>query len=288
LKTSSGEILAEALPHIRGLFGKVVVVKYGGNAIARSSHEGPYDAFAQDIVALTALGARPVVVHGGGPQIGEMMERLGKTSRFIRGQRVTDMEALNIVRMVLVGTISCEITASICRSGGTAVGISGQDANLILAEITDPSLGRVGDVVKVDGELLGRMISPGIVPVIASIGADAAGEALNINADAVAGFVAASVKADMLIVLSDVNGLRSDVTDAGSVLQVLSAQEIDNLIDSGVISGGMIPKMLACQTAVRGGVREARIIDGTIPRATLLSAFSDAGQFGTTVIQDSV
>ena len=277
------QILADALPYIRRFFGKTVVVKYGGNALAGAATEADGLAeFAADVVLMHSVGMRPVVVHGGGPQIGELLERLGKQSEFVDGLRVTDAETLDVVRMVLVGKVNREIVAAVNVHGALAVGLSGEDASLLMAKQLRPELGFVGEVTGVRADIVARLMEDELIPVIATIGVDDAGQAYNINADTAAAAIAAALGAEKLVYLTDIDGIRRDMADAASLFSSLSVGEIDALIGDGTISGGMIPKVQACVAAVRGGVGVAHILDGRVPRALLLEVFTPEG-IGTMV-----
>jgi acetylglutamate kinase len=275
-------ILVEALPYIRRFSGLTMVVKFGGNAMV-----DPDLAlrFAEDIVLLHAVGIRPVVVHGGGPQIGELMDRLGKTPEFRKGQRVTDAETLEIVRMVLVGKVGRDIVSSINVHGPLAVGLSGEDAGLIIAEARDPSLGFVGDVVSVHPAIVERLLAEDLIPVVSTIGSDSSGQAYNINADAVAGALAGALGASKVLYLTDVVGVLADVNDPDSLIPELTPAAIAGLVADGTVSGGMIPKTEACVDAIRGGAGAAHLLDGRVPHALLLEIFTDSG-IGTMVVPD--
>lgn len=275
-------VLVEALPYIRRFAGKVVVVKYGGNALAGTSGHDALALFAEDIVLMRLVGMRPVVVHGGGPQISEMMQRLGKQSEFVEGLRKTDAETVSIARMVLKGQVNPQIVAAINVHGNYAVGVSGVDAGLIRAAPRDPDLGFVGDVTNVNPEVLRGLLDDEFVPVVATIGSDATGQAYNINADTVAGAIAESLQAEKLVYLTDIEGLRRDVDDAASLIRQTDADELDALVADGTIAGGMIPKVASCVHSVRHGVRNAHILDGRIAHVLLLEIFTDAG-IGTMV-----
>jgi acetylglutamate kinase len=269
----TARLLAEALPYIQRFRGKVVVVKYGGNAMT-----GAGDAeFARDVVLMHSVGILPVVVHGGGPQITDLMTRLGKESRFLDGLRVTDAESLDIIRMVLVGKVNRELVGAINRHGPLAVGVSGEDAGLIQAVPRHPDLGFVGNVSAVNPAILHRLLTEGLIPVIATIGVGADGQAYNINADAVAGAVAQALAAEKVIFLTDIEGLRGDVADPASLISHCSASELRLLVESGVVSTGMIPKVEACLAAVEGNVASAHLVDGRRPHVLLLELFTDAG-----------
>ncbi len=293
-KTAS--VLVEALPYIRRFWGKVVVVKYGGNVLhaAGAGADGeaspsatatadPLASFAQDVVLMRAVGILPVVVHGGGPQIGELMARLGKETEFRNGLRVTDADTLDIARMVLVGKVNRDIVSAINVHGPLAVGMSGEDANLITAAPSHVDLGFVGSVSDVDPTMLQRLVAEGLIPVVATIGADESGQAYNINADTVAGALAEALQAEKLIFLTDIEGLRVVADDPATVIHQASLDVIDEIVRSGNARGGMMPKVEACARAVRAGVGRAHILDGRVPHALLLELFTDSG-VGTMVL----
>jgi acetylglutamate kinase len=275
-------VLVEALPYIRRFSGSVVVVKYGGNALAGGSEQEALALFAEDIVLMRSVGMRPVVVHGGGPQITELMNRLGKVAEFRNGLRVTDAETVDIARMVLRGQVNPRLVAAINVHGPLAVGVSGEDAGLISAGPLDEELGFVGEVVAVNPTILRRLLNEDLIPVVATIATDGAGQAYNINADSVAGAIAESLAAEKLVYLTDVEGLRRDVADAATLIRQATADELEALVSDGSLSGGMIPKVQSCVAAVRGGVGRAHILDGRVPHVLLLEIFTDAG-IGTMV-----
>ncbi len=275
-------ILVEALPYIRRFADQVVVVKYGGNALAGASDDDALALFAEDIVLMRQVGMRPVVVHGGGPQISELMQRLGKVTEFREGLRVTDAETVDIVRMVLIGQVNPQLVAAINVHGSLAVGVSGEDAGLIRAVSRNPELGFVGDVESINPTILRALLDDEFVPVVATIGTDAAGQAYNINADTVAGAIAEALGAEKLVYLTDIEGLRRVVDDPQSLIRQTTPDELDTLIADGTIAGGMIPKVESCVHAVRNGVRRAHILDGRIPHVLLLEVFTDEG-IGTMV-----
>jgi acetylglutamate kinase len=277
-------MLVETLPYIRRFFGTTVVVKYGGNAMTDPdlAHR-----FAEDMVLLHSVGIRPVVVHGGGPQIGDLLGRLGIESSFVDGRRVTDAEVLDVARMVLVGKVNREIVSAINVHGPLAVGLSGEDAGLISAEFRDPALGFVGDVTSVNSTIIDRLLAENLIPVISTIGSDETGQALNINADTVAGAIAAELVAEKIVYLSDVPGLLRDPDDLDSLITRVSAPEIRDLLGMDVISGGMIPKIEACLEAIDGGVSSAHLLDGRIPHVILLELFTDEG-IGTMIVPDDI
>jgi acetylglutamate kinase len=278
---TKAEILLEALPYIQQFRDKVVVVKYGGNAMVEPALAS---AFADDIVLMRAVGMRPVVVHGGGPQIGELMDRLGKKPEFRDGLRVTDAETLDIARMVLVGKVNRDIVASINVHGPIAVGLSGEDAGLILASARNPDLGFVGDVEAVNPGIIHRLLAEGLIPVISTIGADIAGQAYNINADTVAGAIAVALEAEKIVYLTDVEGLYADFADPASLIRRIAPDDLQSMLDDGTLTGGMIPKVAACVHAATHGVRSAHMINGTTPHVLLLEIFTDEG-IGTMVSQ---
>jgi acetylglutamate kinase len=273
-------VLVEALPYIRRFSGSTVVVKYGGNAIA-----GPKDLalFAEDVVLMRAVGIRPVVVHGGGPQISELMGRLGKVPEFRGGLRVTDAETVDIARMVLRGQVNPQVVSAINLHGPLAVGVSGEDAGLLEARARDPELGFVGDVTRVNPTIVQRLLNEDLIPVVATVAADATGQTYNINADTVAGAIAEALGATKLVYLTDVEGVRRDVDDEDSLIRQTTANELERLLLDGTLSGGMIPKISSCVHAVRNGVSQAHILDGRLPHVLLLEIFTDSG-IGTMVL----
>jgi acetylglutamate kinase len=272
-------ILAEALPYIRRFSDKIVVIKYGGAAMEDTARAV---GFAQDVVLMRSVGMRPVVVHGGGPQIGELMARLGKVPEFRDGLRVTDAETLDIARMVLVGKVNRDIVSSINVHDPLAVGMSGEDAGLITASARSPELGFVGDVDAVNAPIIERVLAQGLIPVVATIGSDEAGQAYNINADTAAGAVAEALRAAKLVYLTDVEGVRAAADDPATLISSITVDELDAMVESGVVEGGMIPKVASCVRAVRKGVGQAHILDGRVPHALLLEIFTPEG-IGTMV-----
>ena len=276
------QVLLQALPYIQRFQGKVIVVKFGGNAMASPEL---FDQFAKDLVLMASLGIKPVIVHGGGPQIGEWLRRLGKTTEFVDGHRVTDAETLEIAQMVLIGKVNSDIVSALNVHGPLAVGISGQDAGLIRAEARDPSLGFVGDVTGVDPTIIERLLAMDLIPVVSTIGSDSDGQAYNINADAVASAIAEALSAHKLIFLTDVPGLLTDLEDPSTLLQRVTASEARALMSSGVVSGGMIPKVDGCLRAIERGVDHVHLIDGRLPHVVLLELFTDAG-VGTMLTRD--
>ena len=276
------DLLVEALPYIQRFRGRVVVVKFGGNAMVDPTLA---DSFAEDIVLMRSVGIRPVVVHGGGPQISELMERLGMVPEFRDGQRVTNAETVDVARMVLVGKVNREIVSAINLHGPLAVGVSGEDAGLIVAGARHPDLGFVGDVHAVNPAILERLLAEELIPVVSTIGADEAGQAYNINADAVAGALAEALGAERLIYLTDVEGLLGDLADPSSLISRIDAPALQAMVDHGTLTGGMIPKIAACLQAVGHGVGSAHLLDGRLPHVVLLELFSDAG-VGTMIVPE--
>lgn len=274
------EVLIEALPYIRAFFGKTLVIKYGGAAMA---DEGLKAHFAEDVVLLKYLGMNPVIVHGGGPQISGMMEKLGKEPKFVNGVRVTDAETMEIVEMVLGGKINKEIVTLINQHGGRAVGLTGKDGGLIQAKqlkAKGDNLGMVGEVRSIDTRILETLDRGRFIPVISPVGADEKGKTYNINADLVAGEVAAAFRAEKLLILTDVKGiLHLD----GALLSTLSKKEVLRLMRRKVINKGMLPKVQACLAALEGGVMKTHIIDGRVPHVLLLEVFTDQG-IGTEIL----
>ena len=277
-------VLGEALPYIQRFRGKTIVVKYGGNAMV---DERLKSGFARDIVLMRLVGINPVVVHGGGPQIGLLLEKIGKESRFIEGMRVTDSETMDVVEMVLGGLVNKDIVNLISRHGGRAVGLTGKDGDLIHArkltisrrspELEVPEIidiGHVGEVASVDASVVDMLVSGGFIPVIAPIGVGEDGHSYNINADLVAGRVAEVLGAEKLILLTNTSGL---LDKQGRLLTGMSAADVDELIADGTIHGGMLPKIECALSAVKSGVRSSHIIDGRVEHAVLVELFTDEG-----------
>ena len=277
LDQAAGTLLIQALPYIQKFLGKIVVVKYGGNALAGASDGFATSTFAQDIALMHAVGIKPVVVHGGGPQISAMMERLGKKPEFRDGLRVTDAETVEIASMVLLGNINPQLVSAINIHGARAVGVSGQDAGLLRVSQRDPELGFVGDIASVDSTILKSMLADGAIPVIATIGSDAAGQAYNVNADTAAGAIAESLGAEKLIYLTDIEGLRRDANDSQSIVRQTSPEQLLKMIADGSVEGGMIPKVESCIHALENGVKRVHILDGRIAHVLLIELFTDAG-----------
>jgi len=275
--------LMEALPYIRRFAGKTIVIKYGGHAMA---DEKLKESFALDVILLKSLGINPVIVHGGGPQINETLKRYGIVSEFVRGMRVTDAATMAVVEMVLTGQVNKEVVGYLNQHGGRAVGLSGKDGNLLLCEkllqevkgedgtSEQVDIGFVGKVVKVNQELIQTLEHGKFIPVIAPVGVGTGGESYNINADLVAGKVAGALKAEKLMLLTDVEGVKDK---QGTMLTSISLADIPRLVDDGTISGGMIPKVECCADALNEGVKKAHIVDGRVQHAVLLEIFTDTG-----------
>jgi len=276
------EILVEALPYIKEFYGKRVVIKYGGAAMKDCALK---QKVMQDIVLMKFVGMHPIVVHGGGPEINSMLDRLNIESTFVDGMRVTDAATMEIVEMVLGGKVNKEIVSGINSMGGKAIGISGKDGNLIEAEPLDESknMGFVGAVKNVNPQIIETVIENGYIPVIAPIGVDQNQQSYNINADLVAAAIAVGMKADKLVLLTDVPGLLQDSQDSDSLISVLKVSQVSDYVDSGIIAGGMLPKIQCCVEAVAGGVGRTHIIDGRVPHSILLEIFTDEG-VGTMVV----
>lgn len=279
---SRARILTEALPYIKQWYGKIVVVKYGGSAMVDPELRA---SVAQDIVLMKLVGMHPVVVHGGGKEITSYMERLGMPVEFKDGLRVTSDEAMDVVKMVLVGKINKEFVAAINAHGRLAVGVSGDDANLIEAEPVSAELGRAGKVSRINVAVVTNLISDGFIPVVASVGVGEDGGAYNINADMVAGELAAALGSEKVVFLTDVDGLYADFSDKDSLVSALTQAEALGLIQRSELDSGMIPKVAACTHALAAGVTRAHILNGTIPHALLLEIYTDQG-VGTMITHD--
>jgi len=274
--------LMEALPWIKHAWGRTVVIKYGGAAMTDPDLR---DKVAADIVLMKLVGVNPVVVHGGGPEISSFMDRLGIAVEFYDGLRVTTDETMDVVKMVLVGKVNKELVSAINAHGRLAVGVSGEDANLVQATVKDPRLGRVGQVTGIDTTVLDNLIEDGFVPVVATVAAGDDGGSFNVNADLVAGELAAALGADKVIFLTDVDGLYRDFADKNSLISAMSTGEAENMIVSDALEGGMVPKVAACVHALRAGVRRAHILNGTMEHALLLEVYTDEG-IGTMIADD--
>lgn len=268
-------VLSEALPYIQQFANRIVVVKYGGAAMKDSNLK---DKVIRDVVFLASVGLRPVVVHGGGPEINSWLTKLGIEPQFKNGLRVTDAATMDVVEMVLVGRVNKELVNLINRAGGKAVGLCGKDGNLIKARPDGrEGIGFVGEVSSVDISLVESLVKEGYIPVVSSVAADETGQAYNINADTVAGEIAAALGAEKMILLTDTAGILEDYKDPSTLIAKLDIQEARQLIASGIVAGGMIPKVNCCVRSLAQGVRAAHIIDGRLPHALLLEIFTDSG-----------
>ncbi|PKQ29793.1 MAG: acetylglutamate kinase [Actinobacteria bacterium HGW-Actinobacteria-10] len=268
------EVLTEALPWIKQAYGRTVVIKYGGAAMTDPELR---EHVASDVVLMKLVGVNPVIVHGGGPEISSYMNRLGLPVEFHEGLRVTTDEAMEVVKMVLVGKVNKELVAEINTHGRLAVGIAGDDANLIMATQRSERLGRVGDVAAIDTTVVDNLVADGFIPVIATVAAGEDGGSYNINADMVAGEIAKALDADKVIFLTDVDGLYADFENKDSLISALSLKEAEAMVADDRLEGGMVPKVAACVRALQGGVARAHILNGTVSHALLLEVFTDEG-----------
>jgi acetylglutamate kinase len=269
------QILSEALPYIQQFAGKTIVVKYGGAAMKDSTLK---DQVIRDVVFMSCVGLRPILVHGGGPEINTWLDKLGIEAQFKNGLRVTDAPTMEVVEMVLVGRVNKEIVSLINQEGGSAVGLCGKDGNMITARPSDAEgVGFVGEVHTVNTRLIEALVNSGHIPVISSVAADETGQPYNINADTVAGEIAAALGAEKLILLTDTAGILRDYKDRSTLIPRLDISDARKLIDEGVVSGGMIPKVNCCVRSLAQGVRAAHILDGRLPHSLLLEIFTDAG-----------
>ena len=268
------QVLVEALPYIQKYNGKVIVVKYGGNAMI--NEELKHDVM-RDMVLMNLIGVKVVLVHGGGPEISEMLKRVGKTSEFVDGLRVTDEETSEIVQMVLAGKINKSLVAKLDMLGGKAMGISGMDGGLIEARMMDERLGYVGEIERINPEPLNDLLEKGYIPVVSTIGCDDTGHVYNINADTAAAAIAAALHAESLISMTDTIGLLRDPNDPSTLIRRIDLEGVEKLKAEGIISGGMIPKVDCCTRAVREGVRKVFVIDGRVPHALLIETLTDEG-----------
>lgn len=268
------EILVQALPNLKHYHGKTVVIKYGGNAMTSALLK---EEVMEDIVLLSMVGIRVVLVHGGGPEISDLMKRLGKKPEFIDGLRVTDEETVDIVQMVLAGKVNKSLVNLLQSKGGLAIGISGMDARIIEADFSDPKYGYVGRITDVNTKPVSDLIDAGYIPVISTLGCDRQGHTFNINGDTVAGKIASSIHAERLIMMTDIPGIMRDPKDPDSLIEHLTMEEADVLMTEDVVSGGMIPKVQCCVSAVREGVQAAVILDGTVEHAILMELLTDEG-----------
>ncbi len=274
------KVMVEALPYLQKYNNKVVVVKYGGNAMTNDTLK---HAVMEDIVLLSLVGIKVVLVHGGGPEINDMLKRVGKESRFVNGLRYTDEETVDIVQMVLAGKVNKDLVSMLESHGGSAIGLCGLDGKLIEAETLDPELGYVGEITAINPKIIQNALDNGYIPVISTIGRGADGTVYNINADTAAARIAAEMKAPSLILLTDIKGLLEDKDDENTIIRTVGVSEVPLLKKQGVITGGMIPKIDCCVEAVRRGVKQANIIDGRIPHSILIELLTDIGA-GTMII----
>lgn len=273
-------VMIEALPYLQKYNNKVVVVKYGGNAMTNDKLK---HAVMEDIVMLSTVGIKVVLVHGGGPEINDMLKRVGKESKFVNGLRYTDEETVDIVQMVLAGKVNKDLVSMLESHGGTAIGLCGLDGNMIEAEQLDPNLGYVGEITEVDPKIIQNALDNGYIPVISTIGRGKNGTVYNINADTAAARIAAEMGAPSLILLTDIKGLLEDKDDENTIIRTVGVSEVPFLKKQGIITGGMIPKIDCCVEAVRRGVKQANIIDGRIPHSILIELLTDLGA-GTMII----
>lgn len=267
-------MLSEALPYLQRFAGQTVVVKYGGAAMKSEELKA---AVIRDVVLLSTVGIRPVLVHGGGPEINAMLNRVGVEAKFLNGLRVTDAQTMEIVEQVLTGKVNKSIVSLISCAGGKAVGICGKDGNLLRGVVKSEELGFVGDVTQVDTRLIRELVNVGYIPVVATVAMDADGQALNVNADTAAGAIAAKLGAEKLILMTDVPGVCTDKDDPNTLIRELTMKETEEAITKGVIAGGMIPKVECCMTSITNGVKSAHIIDGRAKHSLLLEILTDTG-----------
>lgn len=267
-------MLSEALPYLQRFSGQTVVVKYGGAAMKSEELKA---AVIRDVVLLSTVGIRPVLVHGGGPEINAMLNRVGVEAKFLNGLRVTDAQTMEIVEQVLTGKVNKSIVSLISCAGGKAVGICGKDGNLLRGVVKSEELGFVGDVTQVDTRLIRELVNVGYIPVVATVAMDADGQALNVNADTAAGAIAAKLGAEKLILMTDVPGVCTDKDDPNTLIRELTMKETEEAIAKGVIAGGMIPKVECCMTSITNGVKSAHIIDGRAKHSLLLEILTDTG-----------
>ena len=276
------EVLTQALPYIQKYYGKVVVVKYGGNAMINETLK---EQVMEDIVLLSLIGIKVVLVHGGGPEITDMLKKIGKQSEFVDGLRVTDKETAEVVQMVLAGKINKGLVNLLGHFGGRAVGISGLDAHMIEAEIKDERLGYVGKITNVDVSPIVDLLEKGYIPVVSTVGCDRTGNVYNINADTAAAYIAGKMKAERLITMTDIEGILRDKNDHSSLISCIDLKEAAELFETGIISGGMIPKVECCIEAINLGAKKVTILDGRVPHALLIETMTDEGA-GTMVVRE--
>lgn len=273
-KVKQAEFLIEALPYIRKYYNKIVVVKYGGNAM---TEEGLKSSVMRDLVVLNTLGIKVVLVHGGGPEISALIKKLGKEPKFVNGLRYTDEETAEIVRMVLAGKVNKSLVEMIEAGGGKAIGICGQDGHLLKCEKQDEQLGFVGKVVSIDTTVVTDLLGLGYIPVISTVGYDDDGNIYNVNADTAASSIAGALGAESLILMTDIKGLLENKDDPDSLIRKVYVSDIPALVKQGIISGGMIPKIECCKEAIRRGVQKVFITDGRVPHSILIEILSDEG-----------
>lgn len=276
------KVLVQALPYIQEYAGKVVVIKYGGNAMVNDKLK---DSVMRDIVLLSLIGVKVVLVHGGGPEITEMLNKIGKKSEFVNGLRVTDKETVDIVQMVLAGKVNKSLVSLIENKGGSAIGLSGMDGHLITATVKNPKLGFVGEITEVNVSPILDVLDKGYIPVVSTVGCDAEGNAYNINADTAAAKIAGELKAESLISMTDIAGILANKEDPSTLIPVIHSSEAPQLIHNGTINGGMIPKVECCMNALRWGVNRVFIIDGRVPHAILIEMLTNEG-IGTMFLGD--
>ena len=276
------DVLIQALPYIQKYYNKIIVVKYGGNAMINEERK---QQVMEDVVLLSLIGLKVVLVHGGGPEITDMLNKIGKKSEFVNGLRVTDKETVEIVQMVLAGKVNKTLVNLLEVNGGKAMGISGMDGHLIEAEMKDENLGYVGKITKVNVEPIMDLLEKGYIPVVSTIGCDMKGNVYNINADTAASRIAGAIRAESLISMTDIAGILRDKDDPSSLISMIDIRDAATLFDEGVISGGMIPKVECCIDAINHGVKKVFIMDGRIPHAILIEMLTDEGA-GTMVVSD--
>ena len=275
-------VLVQALPNLQKYYGKTIVVKYGGNAMTSETLK---EQVMEDIVLLTMVGIRVVLVHGGGPELSALMQRLGKKPEFIDGLRVTDKETIDMAQMVLAGKINKSLVNLLQMKGGQAIGLSGMDGRLIQAKIRDPRYGYVGDITKINPDVITTLLNSGYIPVISTLGCDADGNTYNINGDTGAGKIASAINAERLIMMTDIEGIMRDRDNPDSLISNLTVKQAEELMEERIISGGMIPKVNCCIDALNEGVKAAVIIDGRVPHATLMEILTDEGA-GTLITKE--
>ncbi|MBR3838117.1 MAG: acetylglutamate kinase [Clostridia bacterium] len=268
------EVLVKALPYIKQYYDKIVVIKYGGNAMI---NEDLKQAVMRDVVLLSLIGVKVVLVHGGGPEITQTLNKMHIESRFHNGLRVTDAETAQVVQMVLAGKINKSLVNFIENTGGKAIGLSGMDGHLLEAEVKDPELGFVGQVTSVNAKIITDVLDKGYIPVVSTVGCDKKGNVYNINADTAASCIAGALKAESLISMTDIEGILKDKDDPSSIIKVIDINDAQKLFDNGIISGGMIPKVQCCVDAIKYGVKKVFVIDGRVPHSIIIEMLTDEG-----------